>query len=236
MTEPETTAPSNGLFIAFEGPDGSGKTTQSKYFAERLNEAGVPTLWTREPGGSRIGQQIRDILLSNTSRGFIDPPTGSDIADLTQLLLLLAERSEHLSGTVLPATTAGQWVVTDRYIDSTYVLQGAMRGFGSHLRDLERVFPQLFQRPDLTIYLQCKDDVIAQRLAHRDDNNALDRQHLARQTGAHYIRHFADLVLVQGVSTIYVIDGALPVEEIHARMDELAQYLCQDVLKAPKVS
>ena len=107
------------MFITFEGIEGSGKTTQIKRVHHRLISLGHPVTLTREPGGTRIGEKIRSILLDPESRR-MDP--------LAELLLYFADRAQHLGETVQKALSDGRWVLCDRYFDATLAYQGYARG------------------------------------------------------------------------------------------------------------
>jgi dTMP kinase len=110
-----------GLFITFEGPDGSGKTTQIKMLSDYLEEKGFDVLITVEPGGTEIGQKIRDILLSGEK---------VDISPWAETFLFLASRAELVSKVITPALNEGKVVICDRFFDSTVVYQGVARGLG----------------------------------------------------------------------------------------------------------
>ena len=110
-----------GLFITFEGPDGSGKSTQARLLAERLRGEGQEVLETVEPGGTPIGQQIRKILLD---------PANQELRAVPELLLMFAARAQNVEQSVLPALAAGTIVVSDRFTDSSIAYQGAARGLG----------------------------------------------------------------------------------------------------------
>lgn len=110
-----------GLFISFEGTEGSGKTTQMRLLIERLRAAGHTVTENQEPGATPIGAQIRRILL--------DPANG-EIAPMTELLLMFASRAQAAAEIVLPALARGEVVVSDRFTDSTLAYQGAARGLG----------------------------------------------------------------------------------------------------------
>ena len=110
-----------GLFITFEGPDGSGKTTVSSKVCERLLEEGYNIKYTREPGGSRIAEKIRDIILD---------PENTDMDVRTEALLYAASRRQHLIDKILPALNTGTTIISDRFVDSSLAYQGWGREIG----------------------------------------------------------------------------------------------------------
>lgn len=109
-----------GLFISFEGIDGSGKSTQISLLKEHLDDLGIETIVTREPGGTTISRTFRSILLDNES----------NINYLTEALLYAADRAEHVAKVIKPALAEGKVVISDRYIDSSLAYQGKVRGLG----------------------------------------------------------------------------------------------------------
>ena len=113
-----------GLFITFEGTDGSGKSTQIEILAEKLRAEGHAVVENREPGGTPIGQQVRRILLD---------PGNQDIAPMTELLLMFASRAQAAAERILPALARGEVVVSDRFTDSSLAYQGEGRGLGFDL-------------------------------------------------------------------------------------------------------
>src|ERR1700678_4676341 len=110
-----------GLFITFEGPDGSGKSTQARLLAQRLRGEGRAVLESVEPGGTPIGQQIRRILLD---------PTNKELTPVAELLLMFAARAQNVEQWILPALHQGQIVISDRFTDSSIAYQGSGRGLG----------------------------------------------------------------------------------------------------------
>ena len=133
-----------GLFITIEGVDGCGKTTQLERLAARLRERGYDVVTTVEPGGTRIGEQIRRILLDAGNQ---------EIVPVTELLLYFASRAQNVAEKIRPALDAGKIVVSDRYTDSTLVYQGIARGLGEEVvRRLHRIACGGLD-PDLTLYL-----------------------------------------------------------------------------------
>lgn len=134
----------HGLFIAFEGGDGSGKSTQSRYLGSHLEALGDTVIMTREPGGTPIGNKLRALVLDH-GNGTIDART--------EALMFAASRAAHVDQIIRPALTRGDIVITDRYIDSSVAYQGVGRDLGTtQLRDLN-AWATLGLRPDLTILL-----------------------------------------------------------------------------------
>ncbi len=133
-----------GLFLALEGGEGAGKSTQARRLADWLRVAGHDVLLTREPGGTPVGGRLRGIVL--------DPATG-DLSPRTEALIYAADKAEHVDAVVVPSLAAGAVVVTDRYVDSTLAYQGAGRRL--HVPDLEPVARWATRdlRPHLTILL-----------------------------------------------------------------------------------
>lgn len=123
----------HGRFITFEGIDGAGKSTHVAWFADLLRSLGHRVMITREPGGTALGEQLRDLTLNHP------------MAPLTELLLVFAARAEHLEERIRPALSRGEWVVCDRFTDSTFAYQGAGRQIGiERVRSLEAlVHPDL---------------------------------------------------------------------------------------------
>ncbi len=113
-----------GIFLTFEGPEGSGKSTQLRILAKRLRELGVDPLETAEPGGTPIGMQIRRVLLDSQNR---------DLCPTAELLLMFASRAQNVDQSILPALSQGRVVLCDRFTDSTLVYQGVARGLGAEL-------------------------------------------------------------------------------------------------------
>jgi len=122
---------SGARFITFEGPEGSGKTTQLKLLAERLRSEGHDVVETQEPGGTTIGKQIREILLD---------PASKALRPTAELLLMFASRAQNVDEIILPALATGKIVLCDRFTDSSIAYQGAGRGLGADMiYDLDRI-------------------------------------------------------------------------------------------------
>ena len=134
-----------GKFITFEGVEGAGKTTQAHLLGEYLSSLKIPVVVTREPGGTHIGEQIRQILLASENRGMTPE---------TEILLYAASRAQHLREKIVPALDSDRWVICDRYSDATIAYQGYGRGLDLGLiAELNRLV-SLELEPDLTILLE----------------------------------------------------------------------------------
>jgi dTMP kinase len=139
-----------GKFITFEGPEGCGKTTQSKLLMEWLVSKGMDVIWTREPGGTRIGDAIRALVLN---------PDFKEMEDLTEILLLAASRAQHVEEKIKPALEAGTTVMCDRFVDATLAYQGRGRGLDwKLLYNLNQVATGGLL-PDLTILIDIAPDI-----------------------------------------------------------------------------
>ncbi len=152
-------------FITLEGGEGTGKSTQLKLLSEKLTEAKITHIRTREPGGAPDAEAIRELILSG----------GKDRWDpVTELLLMFAARREHCRRTVWPALENGQWVISDRFTDSTMAYQGYAQGVGrAAVEQIQAVTLHHFA-PDLTIILDAPVETGSQRVKSRGEGNRLD--------------------------------------------------------------
>ncbi|MEJ1958358.1 MAG: dTMP kinase [Nitrosomonadales bacterium] len=147
-------------FITFEGVDGAGKSTHMAWFAETLRQRGLDVLVTREPGGTPLGERLREILLSQ--------PMQAE----TEVLLMFAARFEHVEQVIKPALQRGTWVVSDRFSDASFAYQGGGRGVP--LAKLEQIehWVHADLQPDLTLLFDIPIEVARRRLSN---NSTLDR-------------------------------------------------------------
>ncbi len=156
-----------GKFITFEGPDGSGKTTVSTAVVEKLKEAGIPVLYSREPGGSAIAEQIRDVILD---------PKNTAMDARTEALLYAASRRQHLKEIIEPALDKGINVICDRFIDSSLAYQG----YGRHIGEQEvyqiNEFAIESHMPDKTIFLKISAEEGLSRIQNRSFLDRLDQE------------------------------------------------------------
>lgn len=152
-----------GKFITIEGSEGVGKSTNIAFIQSYLEEKGVELLVTREPGGTPLAEEIRQLLLAKRDES---------MDESAELLLMFAARAQHLNTRILPALRSGKWVLCDRFTDSSYAYQGSGRGLSLDLiADLERLVQKNLQ-PDLTLYL---DIDVKLGLARAGERAELDR-------------------------------------------------------------
>ncbi len=155
-----------GRFITFEGGEGTGKSTQGAFLADRLKTYGLGVIMTREPGGSPGAEAIRHVLLSGAAQ-----PLGSH----AEAILFAAARDDHVRQLIRPALEAGHWVICDRFADSTRVYQGVLGNVDPRvIRSLERVAVG-DTRPDITFVLDVPAAVGLARAASRRGRTAVDR-------------------------------------------------------------
>lgn len=147
-----------GQFITVEGTEGVGKSTNMAFIQDWLKKAGKELIITREPGGTELGEKLREVLLDAKEQS---------MSDDTELLLMFAARAQHLHEVIKPALTAGKWVLCDRFTDATYAYQGGGRGIEmSRIGQLEQ-WVQGDLRPDMTLILDLPVDVGLERAGKR---------------------------------------------------------------------
>ncbi|MFL0356579.1 dTMP kinase [Erythrobacter sp. GH1-10] len=156
-----------GRFIAFEGGEGAGKTTQANLLAAALRDRGIAVDVTREPGGTPGAEAIRQLLLEPPVG-----PTGKGWNPKAEALLFAAARSDHVAERILPALESGIWVVCDRFVDSSRAYQGGAGGLGDEAILALHEFGSDGLRPDLTILIEVEPGQLAQRLAERDGDES----------------------------------------------------------------
>jgi len=191
------------MFISFEGVDGSGKSTQARLLAEHLDRAGRDVVLTREPGGTPLGEAIRELLLR-----------GEAMAPWAEAALFAAARAELVADVIAPALDRGAWVVCDRFVDSSLAYQGLARGLGvDEVLDLN--LPGLVGRlPDRTFVLLLDAEQAAARLGAPDRIEREGDAFRARVNDA-----YADLAQ-RFPDRIVTLDGGKPVDELAAAVRE----------------
>ncbi|HOJ88139.1 MAG TPA: dTMP kinase [Pseudothermotoga sp.] len=194
------------MFISFEGIDGSGKGTQAELFLKYLEQRKLPYIYVREPGGTAVGEMIRELLLQSHC---------TSISPKAELLLFLASRAQLVSQVISPALSEHKIVVADRFIDSSVAYQGAGRKIG--LQEVERLndFATDGLKPDLTFYIDITVETSMKR------KKASDR---IESEGYEFLRTVRDAYLDLARryhNRIVIVDGEKTVEEIHKQIVEI---------------
>jgi len=201
-----------GKFITFEGLDGVGKSTQIENLARVLRERGIDAIITPEPGGTALGQKLRAVLLSSRTSG---------LSPFAELALLFADRAQHIDELILPALHRGQWVLCDRFTDSSVAYQGGGRELGSAMVwQLHKILCRDLQ-PDLTILMlsnpaasvaRARRRNLKQSRRSRDDENRFEQENRA-----FYQRvHDAYLAIAQrDPQRVVKVDAKEPVAKVH---------------------
>ncbi len=157
-----------GLFISFEGPEASGKSSQILLLSKYFKKNNIPFIISREPGGTDFAEKLRKLILDNKSR----------INNLEELLLLMAARSNHINEVIIPNLKKGKIVISDRYADSSFVYQGYVNKFG--IKKTQKLHKDLLKNffPDYTFIFQINPKEIMKRLKQRKFKNKYDKSNL----------------------------------------------------------
>lgn len=202
-----------GRFIALEGGEGTGKSTQARLLAEALRAHGLDVVLTREPGGTAGAEAIRELLLH--------PPEGGWLPR-AEALLFAAARSDHVARLIRPALDAGRWVVCDRFVDSSRAYQGGAGGLGDEAILALHAVGSEGLRPDLTILLEASEMAISERLHRRDGgkSDAIGGRGIEyHRAVAHSFRTYA----TENPELFCVINGSTDPAIVHASiMDAVA--------------
>lgn len=205
----------NGVFITLEGGEGTGKSTQAKLLQQALSSAGVDVITTREPGGTEQAEKIRHLLLQRDSGSF-DP--------LTEALLLFAARREHIVNKIMPALMQGQWVISDRFADSSRAFQGY--GMGLPLEVIEYLYKlvAIHLKPDLTFIFDMDPEVGLKRsLKHlaATENKAESTEDRYERMGLPFHQRLRQGFLEiarQDPGRCVIIDAAQDIHSIHKQL------------------
>ena len=158
-----------GMFITIEGVEGVGKSTNIEFIKQYLGNLNIDYLVTREPGGTLLAENIRDLLLSIGD----DSPV-----ELCELLLIFSARAQHIEKVIEPALKGGTWVICDRFTDATYAYQGGGRGMNAKLISELETMVQGSLRPDLTIILDLDPETGLSRARNRGELDRFEREHV----------------------------------------------------------
>lgn len=159
-----------GLFITVEGAEGVGKSTNIAFIRDALQSKGLDVIVTREPGGTEMAEEIREVLLKNRDES---------VAESAELLLMFAARAQHIESLIKPALLQGKWVISDRFTDATYAYQGGGRGVDANKIGILENFVQGGFRPDKTILLDAPVEIGMARAHKRGELDRFENQKLA---------------------------------------------------------
>ena len=197
---------SKAKFITFEGVDGAGKSTHLAWFAGTLRERGLEVLVTREPGGTPLGERLREILLNQ--------PMHAE----TEVLLMFAARLEHIEQVIRPALQRGTWVVSDRFSDASFAYQGGGRGVPlAKLELLERWVHEDLQ-PDLTLLFDIPVEIARQRLSN---NLTLDRFEQEQSDFFERVRAAYHHRVQKNPQRYAVIDAVQPLDKVKEQLEKV---------------
>ena len=196
-----------GLFITFEGPDASGKTTQINRLKSMLQEQGIEPLMTREPGGTPISEKIRSIILDKEN---------AEMLPVTEALLYAASRAQHVGEVIIPALDAGRIVISDRFLDSSIAYQGYGREMGSIIEEMNA--PAVYGiKPDITFLLKTDPaNMRSRRSAAEEDRMDAQKIEFHQKVLAGYLA-----IAEREPERVKVIDGERDIDVIAAEIAEI---------------
>ena len=208
-----------GLFITVEGGEGVGKSTNMAFLEQRLRDSGVDLVVTREPGGTRLGEELRGLLLQVSE---------APVCATTELLLIFAARAQHIHELIEPALAAGQWVLCDRFTDATYAYQSGGRGIAAaSVRSLEKLV-QGTLRPDCTLLLDAPVNIGMERARGRGELDRFEREQVDffERVRATYLQ-----LAQEGGGRYRLVDAAQPLERVQQQIDKICRELvrCHDL-------
>jgi len=202
-----------GKFITFEGPEGSGKTTQLLLLAKHLKENGRPVVATREPGGTEISEKVRNILLDASNL---------NLSNRTELLLMVASRAQNTAEVIVPALKEGKIVLCDRYSDSTLAYQSFGRGFDLEATRQMCLFATDGLQPDMTLLIDIDPELGLERAKHTGKAATPAKKHDRMESqGLEFHRRVREgfLKLAEAEPDRFrVLDGKGTIEEIHSQV------------------
>lgn len=196
----------HGAFISLEGIEGVGKSTNLAFTADAVRRAGFEAVTTREPGGTRFGENVREWILNGDH--------GQLSAEI-ETLLMFAARARHLDEVIRPALAAGRWIICDRFTDATFAYQGGGRGASRALLDSLRREIQRGLEPDLTLLLDAPLDVGASRIGYRTpDHFEREQRPFFERVRASYLA-----LAAEQPRRIKVVNAALPLEQVQEQIE-----------------
>lgn len=198
-----------GKFITLEGGEGVGKSTNLTFIRNSLSASGIELVETREPGGTRLGEALRGVLLGDEAEG---------ICPEAELLTLFAARAEHLEKVIKPALDAGKWVLCDRFTDASFAYQGGGRGLAFERIEQLESWVQGDLRPDLTILLDAPVEVGMARAAAR---GAADRFEREPQAFFEAVREAYKTRAAQNSERYAVVDASLELADVQGQIADV---------------
>jgi len=207
-----------GKFITVEGGEGAGKSSNLAFIRDLLEQSGLEVVFTREPGGTALGEDIRDLLLGHKHTG---------MARDTELMLMFAARAEHLARIILPALNAGKWVLCDRFTDASYAYQGGGRGIDmSRIQALEE-WVQQGLKPDLTLLLDLPIETGLDRAGQRSEPDRFEAEQHAffDRVRATYLK-----LAERDNQRVRIIDAVVPLVEVQEQIRVIMNRFIQEQL------
>lgn len=203
----------HGKFITLEGIDGAGKSTHLKWLAAFLESHGITVQITREPGGTEFGESLRKLLLDNTR----------PLHPETEALLVFAARREHLDKVILPALTAGRWVLCDRFTDATYAYQSGGSGIAWERIGMLEKWVQGELQPDITLCFDVAPEVGRSRSGRikRPDRFEQEQEAFYQRVREAYLKRARE-----HSQRIHMIDASAGIGEIQSRLAALLKQVC----------
>ena len=201
------------MFITFEGVEGAGKTTQIQYLADLIKESGQDVLITRQPGGSELGSEIRNLILN--------PEIKDKPSDLAEMFLYLADRSHHVQTVIKPALEKGITVLCDRYIDSHIAYQGYARGFDIEKLVYLNAIASDNLKPDITFVFDLDPVIGLNRVRFSRNQAVLDRIEGEKIEFHQKVRNGFLSIAKEDPSRVVVIDASLSQEEVRKTIKSL---------------
>lgn len=198
-----------GRFITVEGIEGVGKSTNLAFMADLLAQASIDYALTREPGGTPLAEEIRELLLA---------PRTESVNELAELLLMFAARAQHLNHFIRPMLAAGTWVLCDRFTDATYAYQGGGRQLDTRVIAQLETLVQGEQRPDHVIVLDAPAELGLARAGRRGNLDRFERETLAFFERVRAVYHQR---AAQDPDRYHIVDAAQPLDSVQSELKDL---------------